>query len=145
MAACGKRKELKELMVYILSIQLIALRHFLSCGFTFIASEHRRFTKRAHSSYFIRSDCLIKGKICSGYMLQRSLRTWRAREVVVLLHLAYFISFHFYRKDQTKWSQPYFQLLCLLLLNLGIRAVDNNFSNLTFCEHIYPWCLGAIR
>ena len=27
----------------------------------------------------------------------------------------------------------------LLLLNLGIRAVDNNFSNLTFYEHIDAW------
>ena len=44
-----------------LSDVLIALRHFLSCAFNLIASEHRRFTKRAHPSCFIRSDCPIKG------------------------------------------------------------------------------------
>ena len=133
---------------------MIALRHFLSCAFNLIASEHRRFTKRAHPSCFIRSDCPIKGNICSVYMLQCLFRTWRAREVLTSapFSLLDFISFLQrscnWTKRQEEMKSAILSVALLLFLNLGIRAVDNFFFNLYISLHIFIRCtwvpLGVI-
>ena len=96
----------------------------------------------------IRSDCPIKGKMCSGSFsvsLEREEKLWFSFYTsFVFISAENFQFSNLERKTRRNMKSTILSAALLFFLSPGTRSVENFFSNLlSITAHIYPLCLGA--